>query len=174
MLERYVPDIVMEHVIQSTHEAVRERDNDRGASPSFAPPSASAAATTTTNEPAQRLYEQDAVVVLADISGFTKLAERLAKDNTRGEGRGTETLSRKLNSYFGRMIDMIYEGGGDVVKFAGDALLVVWREQSGRSNACHRWCHKGVAAWILGPRCREGGLLDRDRTFVETRRGARL
>ena len=23
---------------------------------------------------------------------------------------------------------MIYAGGGDVIKFAGDALLVVWRE----------------------------------------------
>ena len=67
--------------------------------------------------------------MLADISGFTSLAERLARDNTGGEGRGTEQLSRMLNSYFGRMIDMIYEGGGDVVKFAGDALLVVWRKR---------------------------------------------
>ena len=70
-----------------------------------------------------RSSQHDAVVVLADISGFTKLAERLARDNTGGEGHGTETLSRMLNSYFGRMIDMIYMGGGDVVKFAGLTLI---------------------------------------------------
>ena len=71
--------------------------------------------------------EENCTVVLADISGFTTLAEKLAK---LPDGRGTEELSSKLNSYFGRMIDMIYEGGGDVVKFAGDALLVVWRDSS--------------------------------------------
>jgi class 3 adenylate cyclase/tetratricopeptide (TPR) repeat protein len=71
--------------------------------------------------------EENCTVVLADISGFTTLAEKLAK---LPDGRGTEELSSKLNSYFGRMIDMIYEGGGDVVKFAGDALLVVWRNSS--------------------------------------------
>ena len=64
--------------------------------------------------------------MLADISGFTKLADKLSK---RPDGSGTEILSSKLNKYFGRMIDMIYAGGGDVIKFAGDALLVVWRKQ---------------------------------------------
>ena len=131
MLERFVPDIVMEHIIQSTHEVASKREAEvRSTSASLSSASATGSGQNNKDEPTQRLYEQDAVVVLADISGFTKLAEQLAKDNTRGEGQGTETLSQKLNSYFGRMIDMIYEGGGDVVKFAGDALLVVWREQS--------------------------------------------
>ena len=75
--------------------------------------------------------EENCTVVLADISGFTKLADKLSK---RPDGSGTEVLSSKLNKYFGRMIDMIYAGGGDVIKFAGDALLVVWRENKKKTD----------------------------------------
>lgn len=63
------------------------------------------------------------VVLFADISGFTALTEKLA---ARGPA-GVETLARILNDYFGKMIDVIHEFGGDVVKFAGDALIVIWR-----------------------------------------------
>lgn len=62
--------------------------------------------------------------VLADISGFTSLTERLAK--LHNADQGAEILSESLNSYFGRMIDIIYENGGDVIKFAGDALILTW------------------------------------------------
>src|SRR5262249_7060978 len=61
-------------------------------------------------------------VLMADISGFTALTESLAR---RGDV-GAEDLTRCLNVYFGRLIDLIYEHGGDVVKFAGDALLAIW------------------------------------------------
>ncbi len=63
-----------------------------------------------------------AVVLFADISGFTALTERLAE---RGPA-GTEELTRLLNDYFGQLVDTIIEYGGDVVKFAGDALLALW------------------------------------------------
>src|SRR5262245_48552190 len=63
-----------------------------------------------------------AVVLFTDISGFTSLTERLAEKGPVG----VETLARILNDYFGKMIDVIEEYGGDVVKFAGDALIVVW------------------------------------------------
>jgi hypothetical protein len=36
-----------------------------------------------------------------------------------------------LNLYFGEMIDFIVDAGGDVVKFAGDALMAVWRLEAG-------------------------------------------
>jgi len=62
------------------------------------------------------------VVLFADISGFTALTEKLAK---RGPV-GVETLARILNQYFGQLIDIIHEYGGDVVKFAGDALIAIW------------------------------------------------
>lgn len=63
-----------------------------------------------------------AAVMLADISGFTALTERLAK---RG-AIGAEQLNRHLNAYFRQMIDVIYRHGGDIIKFAGDAVLAMW------------------------------------------------
>ena len=50
---------------------------------------------------------------------------------------GVETLARVLNDYFGKMINVIDEYGGDVVKFAGDALIVVWSiaSTSGTANS---------------------------------------
>ena len=63
-----------------------------------------------------------ASALFADISGFTTLAERLAE---RGPG-GVEALARILNEYFGQLIDIVHEYGGDVVKFAGDAVIAVW------------------------------------------------
>ena len=63
-----------------------------------------------------------AAVLFADISGFTALTERLAQ---RGPV-GAEELTRFLNAYFGQLIELIVAHGGDVVKFAGDALLALW------------------------------------------------
>lgn len=61
-------------------------------------------------------------VVLVDVSGFTRLAERLSQVGPEG----AEQLTRILNAHFGPLIDRIHEHGGDVAKFAGDALLVLW------------------------------------------------
>ena len=66
--------------------------------------------------------ELHASLLFADISGFTLLTERLAE---RGP-TGVEALARILNEYFGQLIDIIHEYGGDVVKFAGDAVIAVW------------------------------------------------
>ncbi len=65
-----------------------------------------------------------AVMLFADISGFTALSERLAA----GGASGAEELSDVLNRYFTQFIDLIHEYGGGVVKFAGDALLAIWIE----------------------------------------------
>ncbi len=67
-----------------------------------------------------------AAVLFADISGFTALTERLAQ---RGLS-GAEELSRILDDYFGQLTGLIAEHGGDVVKFAGDALLAVWNDEA--------------------------------------------
>src|SRR5512147_653869 len=66
--------------------------------------------------------EMQAAILFADISGFTLLTEHLAE---RGP-TGVETLARILNEYFGQLIDIIHSYGGDVVKFAGDAVIAVW------------------------------------------------
>ena len=58
----------------------------------------------------------------ADISGFTKLAERLA-----GDGKvGGENLTFALNEVFTLLIDEAQALGGDILKFGGDALLILF------------------------------------------------
>ena len=63
--------------------------------------------------------------LFADISGFTALTERLAQQGPAG----AETLTHLLNTYFDQLIDLITDSGGDVVKFAGDALIVTFPAQ---------------------------------------------
>ena len=67
-------------------------------------------------------WRMTGVVLVIDIIGFTALAESLAE---RGPG-GAETLAAILNASFGDVIERIDAGGGDVVSFAGDAILAVW------------------------------------------------
>eukprot|EP01125_Pyxidicula_operculata_P003722 TRINITY_DN1498_c1_g1_i1.p1 TRINITY_DN1498_c1_g1~~TRINITY_DN1498_c1_g1_i1.p1 ORF type:complete len:1676 (-),score=371.59 TRINITY_DN1498_c1_g1_i1:567-5594(-) len=70
-----------------------------------------------------------ACVLFADISGFTPLTESLSK--LEGN-RGVELLTGYLNDYFGQLINLIINHGGDVVKFAGDALLSIFPTSNDR------------------------------------------
>lgn len=71
------------------------------------------------------------VVLFADISGFTKLTERLCQ-----EGRvGAELLASTLTAYFGKVIDHISQHGGEVVKIAGDGLTALWAEEPAEAAA---------------------------------------
>ena len=64
----------------------------------------------------------DATLCFVDISGFTKLSERLAR-----RGRiGAEELTEVLNRIFGDMLDLAYARGGSLLKFGGDALLLLF------------------------------------------------
>lgn len=68
--------------------------------------------------------DMDASVLFPDVSGFTKLSETLAK-----EGQfGAEKLSTVLNDYFRLMIEHIHTHGGDILKFAGDAVQVMFSD----------------------------------------------
>jgi len=72
-----------------------------------------------------------AAVLFADISGFTRLTETLAE---RGP-TGVETIANVLNEYFGQLIDIVHNYGGDIVKFAGDAVIAVWTIASNEGEA---------------------------------------
>ncbi|MGH2521715.1 MAG: AAA family ATPase, partial [Anaerolineales bacterium] len=63
-----------------------------------------------------------AAILFADVSGFTPLTEALAQKGLEGP----EELTRLLNAYFSRMITLIEAEGGEVVKFSGDALTVMF------------------------------------------------
>jgi class 3 adenylate cyclase/predicted ATPase len=72
--------------------------------------------------PGARFRVTDATMVFVDISGFTKLSERLAR-----RGRiGAEELTEVLNRVFGAMLDLAYARGGALLKFGGDALLLLF------------------------------------------------
>ncbi|MFM7200002.1 MAG: adenylate/guanylate cyclase domain-containing protein [Myxococcota bacterium] len=72
-----------------------------------------------------------AAVLFADTSGFTAFTERLA---SRGPA-GAEELTTILNNHFGQLIALLRAHGGDVVKFAGDALIAVWPSTEEGLNA---------------------------------------
>jgi class 3 adenylate cyclase/tetratricopeptide (TPR) repeat protein len=62
----------------------------------------------------------DGTIVFVDISGFTKMSERLAR-----KGKvGAEEVTDVLGSVFAQLLTVAYENGGGLVKFGGDALLL--------------------------------------------------
>lgn len=65
-----------------------------------------------------------AAVLFADISSFTSLAEQL--NGRYGPTAGAEELAAVLNTYFSELIAIMGEHGGEVVKFAGDAVIALW------------------------------------------------
>jgi class 3 adenylate cyclase/tetratricopeptide (TPR) repeat protein len=64
-----------------------------------------------------------AAAFFADLAGFTAMADRLAEQGSQGP----EQLTEVLDHVFGALIDRVLQHGGDVVRFAGDAILVLWR-----------------------------------------------
>ena len=80
--------------------------------------------------------EIQAAILFADISGFTRLTEQLAEKGPAG----VETIANILNEYFGKLINIVHNYGGDVVKFAGDAVIAVWNiaSDTGTSDAVSR------------------------------------
>jgi class 3 adenylate cyclase/tetratricopeptide (TPR) repeat protein len=64
----------------------------------------------------------EGTLVFADVSGFTPLAERLAK-----QGKvGAEQLTETLNLVFSELLEVAGHFGGDCLKFGGDALLILF------------------------------------------------
>ena len=97
---------------------------------------------------ARRVEVLDGTFVFIDVSGFTKLSERLAKVGKEG----AELLVDAINSCFTALLSDVHLRGGSLVKFGGDALLL-WFE--GDAHAV-RGCD---AAVVMRRRLREVGRL---------------
>lgn len=61
-------------------------------------------------------------LLLADISDFT----RLTRLHDGHRAAGAERLGRTLSDVFADLIQLIHAQGGDVLTFAGDAMLAFW------------------------------------------------
>ncbi|HUR49130.1 MAG TPA: adenylate/guanylate cyclase domain-containing protein [Acidimicrobiales bacterium] len=72
--------------------------------------------------PQQRWRTLDASLAFVDVSGFTALSERLA-----AQGRaGAEEITELLGVYFTELLADAYAQGGSLLKFGGDALLLMF------------------------------------------------
>lgn len=85
-----------------------------------------------TEDPATSYRTVEGSVVFVDISGFTKLSERLAK---RGKV-GAEELTDTIGACFTRLLAVAYGDGGGLVKFGGDALLLLFDGPDHAMKAC--------------------------------------
>ncbi len=73
-------------------------------------------------------------VLMADIMGYTALTERYSR-----RAEGVEELKDLLNSFFGRLTDIITAHGGDIISFAGDSVFALWcAEDTGSEAAAAR------------------------------------
>lgn len=82
--------------------------------------------------PGRRWQERDGTLCFLDISGFTALSEKLA---VRGR-IGAEELSEVLSRVFASMLDLAYARRGSLLKFGGDALLLMFSGADHPQNAC--------------------------------------
>jgi class 3 adenylate cyclase len=62
--------------------------------------------------------ERDVSVLFVDISGYTRLAERVAP----------ETLNALVEHYFSSFLDRIKDAGGDINETAGDGFMAIFQD----------------------------------------------
>ncbi len=97
-------------------------DHDGSILPSYVPQAVLRHVASRDDAPGPAAERLPAALLLIDITGFTGLTTAAAR---RGKA-GTERLSRSLDDYLGRIIDLVAEHGGDITKILGDAVLPMW------------------------------------------------
>jgi class 3 adenylate cyclase/tetratricopeptide (TPR) repeat protein len=82
--------------------------------------------------PDEQWRELDGSLVSIDLTGFTALAERL-----QAKGRaGAEELVLAISGVFEGLIGIANRRGGDILKFRGDALLMLFSSDAHAERAC--------------------------------------
>ncbi|MEO7803834.1 MAG: adenylate/guanylate cyclase domain-containing protein [Actinomycetota bacterium] len=71
-------------------------------------------------------------MVFVDLSGFTKMSERLA---SKGKV-GAEEVTEAINKTFSELLRSAYDAGGSLIKFGGDALLLFFEGAGTAERAC--------------------------------------
>ncbi|ERE72524.1 adenylate cyclase type 10-like protein [Cricetulus griseus] len=73
--------------------------------------------------PAEKLSTAQSTVLMA--TGFTAMTEKFS--TAMYMDRGAEQLVEILNYYISAIVEKVLIFGGDILKFAGDALLALWK-----------------------------------------------
>src|SRR3954471_21121913 len=73
-------------------------------------------------EPKRIHRSVEGTLVFADISGFTALSEKLAKLGQIG----AEEMAGAITTCFADLLSVAYDEGGGLIKFGGDALLILF------------------------------------------------
>ncbi len=92
-----------------------------------------------TNSPDYRAL-RPGTFMFADVSGFTALSERLAQENSTD---GAEILTIIMNDYFAEMLEILAKSDGQLLKFAGDALLVFFPDYGAELADLHKAIRAG-------------------------------
>lgn len=69
--------------------------------------------------------ERDVSVLFVDISGYSRLTERLSPS----------ALNAAVERYFSSFLDRIHEGGGDINETAGDGFMAIFQDASAEAHA---------------------------------------
>jgi class 3 adenylate cyclase len=90
------------------------------------------------------LERRQGVVFFADLSGFTKLTEKLAV-----HPHGAELLCAALDQVYALLLGAANQWGGDAVKFAGDAILFCWSvsdddDETDRNIDLRQCCERAI------------------------------
>ena len=75
----------------------------------------------------------DATMVFGDVSGFTKMSERLARHGKVG----AEEIADAINTCFEELLGVANRAGGSLLKFGGDALLLLFDGEGHAVRAAH-------------------------------------
>ena len=74
-------------------------------------------------------------MLFSDIRGFTSMSEKMP----------AQEVVRMLNDYFELMVDIVFEHGGILDKFIGDAIMALWGAPVRRSDDATRAVQAAVA-----------------------------
>jgi len=83
------------------------------------------------SSPDLRWLEVDGTLAFVDISGFTAMSEQLS---SRGRA-GAEEVTDVMNATFSALLEQAYALGGGLLKFGGDALLLLYEGEDHAARA---------------------------------------
>ncbi|HWD85549.1 MAG TPA: AAA family ATPase [Solirubrobacteraceae bacterium] len=105
--------------------------------------------------PDERYQAIDCTLVFADISGFTRMTEMLA-----GQGKaGAEEMAGLINSTFRPLLEAAYAYGAGLIKWGGDATLLLFHGADHAVRACRAAGEMQRAMRALGTRQTSRGPL---------------